>query len=48
MRIIDPEVLLPNHGILLDVINDHPLDPNLSNHLDTVEVFVSENHGLPQ
>lgn len=42
MRIIDPNGLLPNERILRDVICNHPMDSNLANHLDTVEVFLSE------
>jgi hypothetical protein len=46
VRIIDPDRLLPNEQFLREVISSHPLNSKLADHLDTVEVFLSEQYGM--
>lgn len=38
MEIIDPDLLIPGKNIIENNIRNHPLNPNLSEHIDIVLV----------
>jgi len=48
MQIIDPHMLLPDNQVLQDIVDRHPLHPDLAGWVDTVEVFLSERGEIPQ
>jgi len=48
MQIIDQNMLLPDNQVLQEVVQKHPLHPNLAGHVETVEVFLSECCEIPQ
>lgn len=47
MKVIDPHRLVPDAVILVQVVETHPLRPRLSDIISTVEVYLSERHGIP-
>jgi len=47
MMILDPEELLNGVDLVQEVLQNHPFSPPLTNVLDTVEVVVSEQCGVP-
>ena len=48
MKIIDEQNLIPDKRILIQIISNHPFVSDLSNKLETVQIEISENHGIPK